>query len=128
MRQEWRCAGFLHWEYPLEVVERFIPEPLELHTYDGRAWVGLTPFTTTLALFGFLPLPGPRRFPETNVRTYVRAPDGTDGLWFWSLQVTNRANEVLGRALRLPYRRGNMNVLDGGRDCRRYTGESHQTE
>jgi uncharacterized protein len=109
MRQEWRCAGFVHWQYPAEVVQPLIPEPLELHTHDGRAWVGLTPFTTTLALFGFVRLPGPRRFPETNVRTYVRAPDGSDGVWFLSLDVVNAVNVALGR-LGMPYFWADMSV------------------
>jgi len=113
MRQEWRCASFLHWEYPPDVVQPLIPEPLELHAHDGRAWVGLTPFTTTLALFGFVPLPGPRRFPETNVRTYVRAPDGSDGVWFLSLDVTNVVNVPLGR-IGMPYFWADMTVdLEG---------------
>lgn len=102
MRQEWRCAAFIHWEYPADVVRPLIAPPFELHTFDGRAWVGLTPFTTTLRVLGAFSLPGPRRFPETNVRTYVRAPDGTDGVWFFSLDVTNLANVPVGR-LGMPY-------------------------
>jgi uncharacterized protein YqjF (DUF2071 family) len=80
-----------------------VPAELELDLWDGAAWVGLTPFSTTCELFGRVPVPGPRRFPETNLRTYVRSSDGTDGILFLSLDVTNRANALLGRALRLPY-------------------------
>ncbi|HSL08159.1 MAG TPA: DUF2071 domain-containing protein [Pseudonocardiaceae bacterium] len=45
---------------------------LDVHTYDGVAWVGLTPFL--LCDFrppGFPAIPGLSTFPETNVRTYV---------------------------------------------------------
>src|SRR6266566_8969769 len=92
LRQEWRGATFFHWEYPPDVLRPFIPSALELDVFNDRAWIGLTPFTTTLTIAGMLPLPGPRRYPETNLRTYVRAPDGTDGVWFFSLDVTNLAN------------------------------------
>jgi len=102
MRQAWRCASFLHWAYPPHQVSRLIPEPFELQTYDERAWVGLTPFTTTLDVFGVLPVPGPRRFGETNVRTYVRGPDDSDGVWFLSLDVENAVNAAIGR-LMVPY-------------------------
>jgi uncharacterized protein YqjF (DUF2071 family) len=102
MRQAWRCASFLHWDYPPHEVRRFIPAPFELHTYDERAWVGLTPFTTTLDVFGVLPVPGPRRFGETNLRTYVRGPDGGDGVWFLSLDVENAVNAMVGRLV-VPY-------------------------
>ena len=68
-----------------------VPEPLTVDTMDGVAWLTLTPFSTTCRLVGAVPVPGPRSFPETNLRTYVKAPDGTDGLFFLSLDVTNRA-------------------------------------
>jgi uncharacterized protein YqjF (DUF2071 family) len=102
IRQSWRM-----WVRALAV--RAIPHPplvpphLQLDLCDGTAWVTLTPFTTPCELCSILPLPGPRQFPETNVRTYVRAAEGTDGLLFLSLDVPNRANVVCGRALGLPY-------------------------
>jgi len=78
------------------------------------AWVSIVCFSTTCELGGIVPLPGPRRFPETNVRTYVRAPDGTTGLYFFSLDVTNRANVTAGRAIALRYRLADMEVdIDG---------------
>jgi uncharacterized protein len=103
IHQNWRNVGFLHWPFEPSLIQPLLPPPLELDLYDEEAWVTLTPFTTTCELFSILPLPGPRRFCEVNVRTYVRAPDGTDGLLFLSLDVTNRSNVVCGRALGLPY-------------------------
>lgn len=120
MRQEWRSATFFHWEYPPEVLRPLIPTPLELDLFDDRAWVGLTPFTTTFTVGGMLPLPGPRRYPETNLRTYVRAPDGTDGVWFFSLDVTNLSNVPIGR-LGMPYYGARLSVEQHD-DTIRYRG------
>jgi len=108
VRQEWRDVAFVHWPVPNNELASIVPEPLTVDTMDGVAWLTLTPFSTTCRLVGAVPVPGPRSFPETNLRTYVKAPDGTDGLFFLSLDVTNRANAVLGRLLRLPYRLSDM--------------------
>src|SRR3954451_3670223 len=110
--QRWRDVTFAHWEVDPAWLQPVVPRGLELDLWEGAAWVGLTPFSTTCEVFGGVPLPGPRRFPETNLRTYVRGPDGHDGLLFLSLDVTNLANALLGRALRLPYfRTADMAVM-----------------
>src|SRR5215217_1893640 len=108
--QRWRRVAFVHWPFDADAIARLVPEPLEVDTFDGAAWVTLTPFSTTCQVFGKIPVPGPTRFPETNVRTYVRGPDGGDGLWFLSLEVTNRANFALGRSMGLPYHLGDMHL------------------
>ena len=49
------------------------------------AWVGLIPFFMVVATAGDRTAPWVSRFPETNVRTYVRDSDGHVGIWFFSL-------------------------------------------
>jgi uncharacterized protein len=110
VRQSWRDVSFVHWRIEPQRLAPLVPAPLEVDTVDGAAWVTLTPFATTCEMLGTVPLPGPKVFPETNLRTYVRGPGGTDGLWFLSLDVTNRANSVLGRALGLPYHLSDMTI------------------
>jgi uncharacterized protein len=110
IRQLWRDVAFAHWPLAPRVVQRLLPARLEADVHGGTAWVSLTCFSTTCSIGGVLPLPGPRRYPETNVRTYVRGPDGRTGLWFFSLDVTNRANTLFGRATGLPYFRADMDV------------------
>lgn len=121
MGQVWRQISLLHWPVAPEVLGSFVPEPLALDTLDGDAWITLTPFSTTCEVAGRVSLPGPRRFPETNLRTYVRGPDGRDGLLFLSLDVANPANAALGRAIGLPYFLGEMTVDDAG-GALHYTG------
>jgi uncharacterized protein YqjF (DUF2071 family) len=118
--QSWRQVTFVHWPLTPAAVAATVPAPLTVDTFDGAAWVSLVAFSTTCEVAGVVPVPGPRRFPETNVRTYVRGPDGRDGLYFLSLDVTNRANALLGRCLGLPYHVGDMTV--DGTDALRYSG------
>ena len=86
MYQTWSCISFLHWSYEPQVLGRLLPDRLRPHTFDGRAWVGVTPFfLEDLRTPVASALPWFTSFPETNVRTYVLGPDGREGLWFFSL-------------------------------------------
>jgi uncharacterized protein len=105
MLQSWCDLTFLHWRYPVEVVQREVPPPLRVESFDGSAWVGITPFVLRrLRAKSLPPLPWISHFPETNCRTYVRAPDGHSGVWFFSLDAA-RILAVMGARLTygLPY-------------------------
>ena len=45
MYQEWRKLLFLHWEVDPKPLASLLPPGLELDTFEGRAFVGLVPFT-----------------------------------------------------------------------------------
>ena len=118
--QGWSSLTFLHWPYPAETVQRLLPDRVEVDTFDGTAWVSVTPFLMTAFRLGPLPPLGPlSTFPETNVRTYVTGPDGRDGLWFLSLDA-DCLPTVVGASLvyGVPYRWAEMSVE--GRDEVRY--------
>jgi uncharacterized protein len=125
VRQRWRQVAFLHWPFEPSALAPLVPAELALDTFDGAAWVSVVAFSTTCEFAALVPVPGPVRFPETNVRTYVRGPDGDRGLLFLSLDVTNRSNAVLGRTLGLPYRVGHMDMSTGKEW--RYTGRRTAT-
>lgn len=112
--QTWRSLTFLHWPYKPEVIRKLLPRGLELDTFDGAAWVGLVPFLLVNLRAPFLPvLPWISWFPETNVRTYVRGPDGVPGVWFFTLEADRLAAVVGARTLyRLPYRWARMKVTE----------------
>jgi uncharacterized protein YqjF (DUF2071 family) len=112
MCQDWRTLTFLHWRYPPDAVQRLLPAGLEVDTFDGDAWVGLIPFLMDRVRTPWLPaLPWLSRFPETNVRTYVRGPDGGSGIFFFSLDAARLPAVLTGRAgFGLPYTWSVMSV------------------
>ena len=114
MRQSWQRASFLHWAYDPSDVQRLLPRGLQVDTHDGMAWVGLVAFEMVdIALAGLPPVPHLGTFPETNVRTYVRGPDGTPGVWFHSLEAERLVPVLVARgAYRLPYFWSQMQVTD----------------
>jgi hypothetical protein len=108
MRQVWHHLAFLHWEVAAEDVARLLPPGLEVDLFEGRAYVGLVPFTITGTRPPLLPpLPRLSRFHEVNLRTYVRPRGGgagDRGVWFFSLDAASRLAVAGARAVyKLPY-------------------------
>jgi uncharacterized protein len=105
MYQRWSWLTFLHWRYNTTEISPLLPPGLSLDTFDGSAWIGLTPFLMEgLRPPGLPPLPWLSRAPETNVRTYVRGPDGRFGIWFFSLDHARLPAVLFARATYfLPY-------------------------
>jgi uncharacterized protein YqjF (DUF2071 family) len=92
-----------------------VPAGLRIETFDGEAWVGVTPFLLTgLRLRGTMPLPGLSEFPELNVRTYVT--DGKKpGIWFFSLDAASATAVAAARRFyKLPYHRARMSIRREG--------------
>jgi uncharacterized protein len=129
MYQSWTWLSFLHWSYPPAVVQRLLPASLGVHDFDGRAWVGLTPFVLGDLRTPLAPAPPwCSRFPETNLRTYVVGPDGREGLWFFSLDAARLEPVLVARwTYALPYMWSQMTVERDGsllryRSRRRWPG------
>lgn len=105
MFQNWSYLSFLHWTFPPETIRPLLPPGLELDTFEGKAYVGLVPFTMTGVRPVWSPsVPGLSNFHETNVRTYVHHKGGNPGVWFFSLDAANVPAVHIARTLwRLPY-------------------------
>ena len=56
LHQNWHHLLFLHWEVPVSELQRMLPPELTVDTFDGKAYVGLVPFTMT----GVRPVMTPR--------------------------------------------------------------------
>lgn len=117
MLQRWDDVTFVHWPFDPAVVQSRLPGGLRVDTFDGWAWVGLVAFQMRGIRLPFLP-PIPRlgSFPETNVRTYVRGPDGRPGVWFDSLDITRLIPVLVAQSTyHLPYRWSEMSIerMDG---------------
>ncbi|MGH7481967.1 MAG: YqjF family protein [Longimicrobiales bacterium] len=111
MFQRWEDLLFAHWPLPASVLRPLVPEPLVLEEFGGSAWLGLTPFMLSrLHARALPPLPGVARFPEMNLRTYVRVGD-RPGIFFFTLEAANRLAVLGARAsYRLPYHHARMSV------------------
>lgn len=120
MYQSWTRIAFLHWSYPADAIQRLVPEPLVVDVFDRRAWIGVTPFLLRgLTAPGVPALPWISSSPETNVRTYVRAPDGRRGIWFLSLDFARLPAVAVARvAYRLPYMWSKLRVDPTARGVR----------
>lgn len=133
MYHEWNRITFLHWRYPAEVVQPFLPAGLTADTFDGTAWIGLTPFLMEGVRPPGLPtLPWLSKFGEVNVRTYVRDSRGRQGIWFLSLDAARLPAVLAARAgYRLPYFWSDIDVkVTGNRIgyhcCRRHSARRAQ--
>jgi uncharacterized protein len=116
MHQYWGKLLFMHWAIDAELLRPLIPSQLSIDTFDGRAWIGVVPFTMWGIRASFLPpVPGTSAFHELNVRTYVHF-NGVPGVWFFSLDAVNRL-AVWGarRFYYLPYFNAEMSLAQEGK-------------
>ena len=92
-----------------------VPPALPIDTWEGEAWIAVTPFAVTgLRLRGTLPPPVLSHFAETNVRTYTTV-DGRPGIYFLSLDAASAVAVAAARATyRLPYFRARMAIERSG--------------
>ena len=113
--QTWDHLLFAHWRVDLDALSALVPAELPIDTFDGDAWLGITPFRVTgFRLRGTPPLPGVSSFLETNVRTYVTL-EGKPGIWFFTLDAGSRfAVEAAKRTYRLPYHHARMHAARRG--------------
>jgi uncharacterized protein len=128
MYQCWGKLLFMHWEVPLQALRQLIPERLTIDMYEGKAWIGLTPFTIWDARPIFMPpLPWVSDFHEINVRTYAHL-DGIPGVWFFSLDANSMVAVQAARTFfHLPYYNASISLEQRGETII-YTASRKNTE
>ncbi len=131
LRQRWSKLLFAHWPVPASDVQRRLPAGLRVDTHDGWAWLGVVPFLMDQVRFRTLGehsigVPTATAFPELNLRTYVLAPDGRAGVYFFSLDASSLL-AVLGAriAFGLPYFYARMSMQQQGSELH-YTSRRPQ--
>jgi uncharacterized protein YqjF (DUF2071 family) len=104
MAQTWEQLLFAHWPMPADHLRYVVPPQLEIDTFADQAWLGVVAFEISrIHLRGLPAVPGLARFPEVNLRTYVRY-NGRPGVLFLSLHCPNRLAMAIARPwFRLPY-------------------------
>ena len=117
MHKSWDKLLFLHWEMPVEVIRALIPKPLVIDTFEGKAWISITPLTIyDVRPVLVPPVPYLSWLHELNVRSYVHY-DGVPGVWFFSLDANNLP-AVFGARLffKLPYFSADISLETDGND------------
>lgn len=120
----WQKLSFLHWEVPVDWLRARVHPELTIDTFEGRAFIGLVPFTmTNIQLRGLPRVPTMTNFHETNVRTYVHRDGKDPGVWFFSLDAASKLCVLGARATyHLPYHFAGMQLEENGSEVR-YTSE-----
>jgi hypothetical protein len=116
MHQNWGRLLFMHWAIDAELLRPLLPSQLSIDTFDGKAWIGVVPFTMWGIRASFLPaIPGTSAFHELNVRTYVHL-NGVPGVWFFSLDAVNSLAVWGARTFyHLPYFKAEMSLAQEGK-------------
>jgi len=123
----WHDLLFMHWPVSKDMLRPLIPPALSLDSFDGSAWLGITPFGMSRVHPRFLPsVPWLSNFPELNLRTYVTAED-KPGIWFFSLDAHNPIAVRLARAtFHLPYFDAEMSCHVIGDEIRYRSVRTHR--
>lgn len=109
--QEWHNVLLFHWAVDAEMIRGFIPYPMELDLFEGKAYIsvigfGVSQFRTSMTG----PVPFISDFKELNVRTYVSF-NGIKGVYFFSLHVDKFLASWGSRLFyQLPYRKASLNL------------------
>jgi len=116
LSQQWCNLLFLHWEVPAEELQKRLPAGLTLDTFGGKSYLGIVPFKMRHVRPWLLPpLPWLSYFLELNVRTYVKGPDGSSGVYFFSLDCErDLAVQIARAAFHLPYQHATMRCTQHG--------------
>ena len=114
LHQRWNNLLFMHWPIDADMLRPLIPDALEIDTFQGSAWIGITPFHLEELRPPLLPaVPGLSEFNECNVRTYV-VHNGVPGIWFFSLDASKLLPALAARIFfMLPYYKASIRFVEG---------------
>ncbi|HEX9163701.1 MAG TPA: DUF2071 domain-containing protein [Thermoanaerobaculia bacterium] len=130
MHQNWHHLLFLHWEVPPAELQALVPSRLTVDTFEGKAYVGLIPFTVTGARPVLAPpIPPVSNFHEINVRTYVHLNGRDPGVWFFSLDASSSVAVAAARAAyHLSYFHAQMELAASSDPLPRIIFRSHRDD
>ncbi len=128
LSMHWYDLLFMHWPVPPDALRGFIPDALSVDTFGGEAWLGVVPFEMSQVRPRGVPsVPWLSRFPELNLRTYVKDADGKAGVWFFSLDAHNPVAVRLARwSFSLPYFDADMTCEADGDAVRYRSRRTHR--
>jgi uncharacterized protein YqjF (DUF2071 family) len=115
LAQTWVDTCFLHWPVEMAALRRVVPQELPIETFEGRAWLTITPLFIRASRPRLIPPLVPwASFPELNLRTYTTV-GGKPGVYFLSLDCASAVAVAAARAIyRLPYRLARLTMRREG--------------
>ncbi|WP_243292513.1 DUF2071 domain-containing protein [Bacillus sp. FJAT-47783] len=115
MTQTWKDLLFIHWPVAKEEIEKHIPSPLQVDTFEGKAWIAIVPFwLKSIRLHGLPRIPFASTFFEINVRTYVTYKNRR-GVYFFTLDANHLpAIKIAKATFFLPYLHATVNLTKSG--------------
>ena len=76
MKQRWHDVLFAHWEVAAPSIQKFIPDGMQLDTYEGRAFIGVIPFRMSgIRARGLPPIPGTSAFSTLSIYNRIHSFD-----------------------------------------------------
>ncbi|MDT7789197.1 MAG: uncharacterized protein QOF58_7616, partial [Pseudonocardiales bacterium] len=95
---DWLSAAFVHWPVDAAAVQAMLPPGLTVDLYDGQAWLTITPLRMADVGAPYLGALPRLTFAETNFRTYVRAANERDGIYFLRIEAASALFTTAARA------------------------------
>src|SRR5690625_3643362 len=109
-QQTWDNVLFVHFPVPFTILNKYIPEPFTLETYNGQAWIGIILFEAKNSrLRGMPKLPSYRYFLQLNIRTYVKF-GSESGVYFFSIDASRKLPVIGATLVSLPYYFAQMDI------------------
>lgn len=90
-QQSWIHILFLHWPVTPEALKSFVPEELEIDTFNGSAWISIVAFHAEDSKLRLSPKwTALDPVTQINVRTYVKYPHSEEkGVYFFTIHVAH---------------------------------------
>ena len=113
LSQRWNDLLFVHWPVAESAMAALLPEWLQADVFQGSAWLGAVPFwLDRVKIRGTPCIPGLGRFPDLNLRTYVRDQfTGTPGIYSFSIDAGSLMAVLAARTVyHLPYHWAEMRM------------------
>lgn len=111
--QEWNKVIFLHWQVDAVVLQKLVPDGLEIDLYNGNPWVSAVGFTMEKIRPRYFPSVSPiSNFDELNIRTYVRY-EGKAGVYFLKIEAGSNLSCKIAKIVScLPYQYSKIQRCD----------------
>lgn len=89
--QSWIHILFLHWPITPEALKRYVPDELEIDTFNGSGWISIVSFQAEDSKLRLSPKwTSLDPVAQINVRTYVTYPSSSEkGVYFFSIHVAH---------------------------------------